>query len=95
MERQVEEVNSNHDEESELDPKPKNAEERKLFLDLNEKECALIKETWWPFRNDSNSRFEGVFLMSAENAFVPVKRDNSVNTYSRNLTVPRGSERGE
>ena len=25
--------------------------------------------------------FEGVFLASAKNAFVPVKRDNSVNTY--------------
>ena len=33
--------------------------------------------------------------VSAKNAFVPVKRDNSVNTYSRISTVPRGSERSE
>ena len=26
---------------------------------------------------------KGVFLVSAKNAFVPEKRDNSVNTYSR------------
>ena len=38
---------------------------------------------------------EGVFLVSAKNAFVPVKRDNSVNTYSRISTVSRGSERSE
>ena len=38
---------------------------------------------------------EGVFLVSAKNAFVSVKRDNSVNTYSRISTVPRGSERSE
>jgi len=25
---------------------------------------------------------KGVFLVSAKNAFVPLKRDNSVNTYS-------------
>ena len=39
--------------------------------------------------------FKGVFLVSAKNAFLPVKRDNSVNTYSRISTVPRGSERSE
>ena len=38
---------------------------------------------------------EGVFLVKMKNAFVPVKRDNSVNTYSRILNVPRGSERSE
>ena len=38
---------------------------------------------------------EGVFPVSTKNAFVPVKRDNSVNTYSRISTVPRGSERSE
>ena len=38
---------------------------------------------------------QGVFLVSAKNAFVPVERDNSVNTYSRFSTVPRGSERSE
>ena len=37
----------------------------------------------------------GVFLVSAKNAFVPVKHDNSVNIYSRISTVPRGSERSE
>ena len=31
---------------------------------------------------------KGVFLVSAKNAFVPVKRDKSVNTYSRISTVP-------
>jgi len=35
---------------------------------------------------------KGVFLVCAKNAFVPLKRDNSVNTYSRISTVPRGSE---
>ena len=30
-----------------------------------------------------------------KNAFPPVKRDNSVNTYSRISTVPQGSERSE
>ena len=30
---------------------------------------------------------KGVFLVSVKNAFVPVKRDNSVNTYSRISTV--------
>ena len=38
---------------------------------------------------------QGVFLVKMKNAFVPVKRDNSVNTYSRISTVPRGSERSE
>ena len=37
----------------------------------------------------------GVFLVKTKNAFVPVERDNSVNTYSRISTVPRGSERSE
>ena len=38
---------------------------------------------------------EGVFLVSAKNAFALVKRDNSVNTYSRISTVPQRSERSE
>ena len=38
---------------------------------------------------------EGVFLVSAKNAFVPVKCDNSVNTHSRISTVPLGSEQSE
>jgi len=38
---------------------------------------------------------KGVFLVKTKNAFVPVARDNSVNTYSRISTVPRGSERSE
>ena len=40
-------------------------------------------------------RNQGVFLVMTQNAFVPVKRDNSVNTYLRILTVPQGSERSE
>ena len=35
---------------------------------------------------------KGVFLVKTKNAFVPVKRDNSMNTYSRISTVPLGSE---
>ena len=31
---------------------------------------------------------KGVFLVMTKNAFEPVKRDNSVNTYSRISTVP-------
>ena len=38
---------------------------------------------------------EGVFLVKTKNVFVPVKRDNSGNIYSRISTVPRGSERSE
>ena len=30
---------------------------------------------------------KGVFLVKTKNAFLPVKRDNSVNTYSRISTV--------
>ena len=37
----------------------------------------------------------GVFLVKTKNAFVPVKRDHSVNTYLRISTVPRGSEQNE
>ena len=46
-------------------------------------------------RGKKSNRTKDVFLVSAKNAFVPVKRDNSVNTYSRISTVPRGSERSE
>jgi len=35
---------------------------------------------------------KGVFLVSAKNEFVPFKRDNSVNIYSRISIVLRGSE---
>ena len=38
---------------------------------------------------------QGVFLVKMKKAFVPVKRDHSVNTYSGISTVPRGSERSE
>ena len=38
---------------------------------------------------------QGVSLVKMKNAFVLVKRDNSVNTYSRISTVPQGSERSE
>ena len=35
---------------------------------------------------------EGVFLVTMQNAFVPVERIYSVNTFSRISTVPRGTE---
>ena len=38
---------------------------------------------------------KGVFLVKMKNAFVPVKRVYSVNTYSRISTVLRGSEQNE
>ena len=38
---------------------------------------------------------EGVFLVTTRIAFVPVKRDLSMNTDSRISTVPRESERSE
>ena len=37
----------------------------------------------------------GVFLVTTRIAFVPMKRDFSMNTDLRILTVPRGSERSE
>ena len=48
--------------------------------------CGIMNETY---------RSLGVFLVSAKNAFVPVKHNNSVNTYSIISTVPQGSERCE
>ena len=39
--------------------------------------------------------FQGVFLVTTENAFVLVNRVYSVNTYSKISTVLRGSERSE
>ena len=38
---------------------------------------------------------KGVFLVKMKNAFVPIERVYSMNTYSRISTVPRGSERSE
>ena len=38
---------------------------------------------------------EGAFLVSAKNAFVPVKRVYSMNTFSRISTIPQGSEQSE
>ena len=38
---------------------------------------------------------EGVFLVKMKNAFDPVKRIHSLNTYFRISTVPRWSERSE
>ena len=52
-------------------------------------------ESWHQSHSSKPSSSKGVFLVSAKNAFVAVKRDNSVNTYSRISTVPRGSERSE
>ena len=48
-----------------------------------------------PFPREWVFKKKGVFLVKMKNAFVSVKRDNSVNTYSRILTVPRGSEQSE
>ena len=51
------ESNQNHDEEdSEFELQPKNEEEKKLFLDLNSKERALIKDTWKSFRGEHDCR---------------------------------------
>ena len=41
------------------------------------------------------NKAKGVFLVSAKNAFLPVKRDHSVSTYSRTSTVSQGSEQSE
>ena len=38
---------------------------------------------------------KGVFLVKMKNAFVPIERVYSMNTYSRISTVPRGRERSE
>ena len=43
------------------------------------------KERGW--RMEERER-KGVFLVSTKNAFVPMKRDNSVNTYSKISTAP-------
>ena len=55
---------------------------------------ALVDSSAVSLSETANS-IKGVFLVTTKNAFVPVKRDNSVNTYSRISTVPRGSERSE
>ena len=44
--------------------------------------------------NKANT-YKGVFLVKVKDAFVPVRRVDSMNTYSRISTVPRGSERSE
>jgi len=38
---------------------------------------------------------QGVFLVKTKNAFVPVERDDSVDTYSRISIVPGRSERSK
>ena len=38
---------------------------------------------------------QGVFLVTAKNAFLPIEHVYRVNTYLRILTVPQGSERSE
>ena len=48
-----------------------------------------------PFLENKANTSKGVILVKMKNAFEPVKRDHSVNTYSRISTVPRGSERSE
>ena len=65
-----------------------------LFHDGNEIRCNLLaNENWHACWIGWFSHIKGVFLVSAKNAFVPVKHDKSVNTHSRISTVPRGSER--
>ena len=44
---------------------------------------------------DSSGCTQGVFLVKMKHVFEPVKRDNSMNTYTRISTVPPGSERSE
>ena len=55
---------------------------------------SLVCQTWFVSVGGSLTNL-GVFLVSAKNAFVPLERDNSVNTYSRISTVSQGSERSE
>ena len=42
-----------------------------------------------------NNAFHGVFQVKMKDAFDPVKRDHSVNTYSRISTVSQESEQSE
>ena len=57
---------------------------------LTDYQCPRRKPRWL-----LGEQILGVFLVKMKNAFVPVKRDNSVNTHSRISTVPRGSEQNE
>ena len=56
---------------------------------------AINPPGWWRRLDLETFRNKGVFLVKTNNAFVPVKRHNSVNTYSRFSTVPWGSEQSE
>ena len=62
--------------------------------------CSGI-EALWHTRNKmhseliDNNAFHGVFQVKMKDAFDPVKRDHSVNTYSRISTLPPGSEGSE
>ena len=44
--------------------------------------------------NKANT-YKGVFLVKVKDAFVPVRRVDSMNTYSRISTVPRWSKQSE
>ena len=64
------------------------------YREGGENQTCQTKRKFFPHFGFMSSS-EGVFLVKMKHAFEPVKRDNSVNTYSRISTVPRGSERSE
>ena len=63
----------------------------KSYMRRNEAKYKKKKETVWlkGIVVEGRKRGEGVFPVNAKNAFLPVKRDNSVNTYSR-ISSPTG-----
>ena len=42
---------------------------------------ATYDKRMWPTNDSGETKTKGVFLVTAKNAFVPVKRDHRVNTY--------------
>jgi len=74
------ESNRNHDEEdSEFELQPKNEEEKKLFLDLNSKERALIKDTWKSFRGEHDCRFRILMTFISRNPGMKGKFQAMIN----------------
>ena len=63
-------------------------------MDAKMQKCMQSKR-WPTMGGDFRLPIQGVFLVSAKNAFVPVKRVHSVNRYSRMSAVKQGSERSE
>ena len=75
-------------------------DENEFEVMIISKEFAIKSDLWWSAMthlSNPDTLFDtpGVFLVKMKHAFEPVKRDNSVNTYSRISTVPRGSEQSE